>query len=233
MAMPGLGNGPLAAALATGVVRGNEAQNFHECAGGIAARQVAEFGHGGDGHRALDAAQGLEGVDHWSEAPGFDPLLAVLGETLEAFRVFGHGTDRVLQDDLLRRCWAHHLREPPEMGRVPGGPARVPDVVPAQKGFETELGIFEIAEGIFACPGEVAHGFICHLGDLDRGEIPRARQAGQWHGVPAGRVDAGTGLFGTQRGGHAPAILAFFRQIALEPGATRTGFVDEDQMVGL
>ena len=233
MGIPGFGHGTLAASLATGVFRGNEAQKFHEFSGGIEARQVSELGHGGDGHRALDAAQGLEGFDHWIETPGFDPLLEFLFETLEAFRVFGHGADIFLKDDLLRRCRANHLREPPEMGRVPGGPARVPYVVPEQKGFETELGIFEITEGIFACPGEVANGFIFHLGDIDRGEIPRARQAGQLHGVPAVRFDAVTGLFGNQRGGHDPAIIAFFRQIALEPVATRTGFVDEDQMCGL
>src|SRR5215813_6976495 len=61
MAIPGFGNGTLAASLATGVFRGNEAQKFHEFSGGIEARQVSELGHGGYGHRELDAAQGLEG----------------------------------------------------------------------------------------------------------------------------------------------------------------------------
>jgi len=124
--MPGCGHGPLAASLARGVFRGNASQKFHEFSGGIEARQVSELGHGGDGDRALDAAQGLEGFDHGVEAPGFDPFLELLCETLEAFRVFGHGADIFLKDHLLRRCWANHLREPPERGRVPGGPARVP-----------------------------------------------------------------------------------------------------------
>jgi hypothetical protein len=233
LAMPGFGHGTLAAARATGVCRGNEAQKCHAFSGGIEARQVSALGPGGYGHRALDAAQGLEGFDHWLETPGCAPLLELLCETLEAFRVFGHGADLCLKDDWLRRGRAPHLREPPERGRVPGGPARVPSVVPEQKGFETALGIFEITEGIFACPGAVAHGFIFHLGDRDRGEIPRARQAGQWHGVPAVRCDAVTGLCGNQRGGHDPAIRAFFRPRALEPVATRTGFVDEEQMCGL
>jgi hypothetical protein len=201
--------------------------------GGIAACQVAALGHGGDGHRARDAAQGLEGFDHWLEAPGFHPLLACLCETLAAFRVCGHGADLCLQDAVLRRCRAHHRREPPERGGVPGGPARVPSVVPEHKGCETALGIFELAAGICACPGEVAHGFLFPRGDRDRGASPRARQAGQWHGVPAIRCDAVTGLFGHQRGGHDPAIIAFFRQLAREPGATRPGCVDEEQMCGL
>jgi hypothetical protein len=119
------------------------------------------------------------------------------------------------------------------MGRIPGGPARVPYVVPEQKGVETALGIFESAEGIFACPGEIAHSFVFHRGNRDRGASPRARQAGQWHGVSAVGFDTIPSLFGNQRGGHAPASIAFFRQISLEPVATRPGFVDEDQMVGL
>ena len=152
MAIPGFGRGTLAASLARGVFRGHEAQKFHALSGGIEARQVPDFGHGGYGHRALDAAQGLEGFDHWMEAPGFDLLLEFLVKTLEAFRVFVHGTDIFLKDDVLCRGWANHFREPPEMGRVPGGPARVPDVVPEQEGFETEFGVCEIAEGIVACP---------------------------------------------------------------------------------
>src|SRR4029453_17147077 len=121
MAIPGFGHGTLAAALTTGGCRGNEAQKFHAFSGGIEARQVSELGHGGYGPRALDAAQGLEGFDHWIEAPGFDPLLEFLFETLEAFRVLGPGADIFLKDDVLRRCRAHPLRGPPEMGRVPGG----------------------------------------------------------------------------------------------------------------
>src|SRR5262249_50470522 len=96
---------------------------------------------------------------------------AATGRT-QAFRVFGHGADIFLQDDVVRRGWANHLREPPERGRVPGGPARVPYVVPEPKGFEMALGIFESAAGIFAGPGEIAHSFIFHRGDIDRGEIP-------------------------------------------------------------
>jgi hypothetical protein len=74
------------------------------------------------------------------EAPGVDPLVEFLCETPQAFSVFGHGADRCLKDNVLRWCGANHLREPPEMGRVPGGLARVPDVVPEQKGFKPGRG---------------------------------------------------------------------------------------------
>jgi hypothetical protein len=174
----------------------HEAQTFQACSGGLEARQGSALGHGGDGHRARDAAQGLEGFDHGLETPGFAPLLALLCETLEAFRGCGHGTDLCWQDEGLRRCRANHRREPPARGRVPGGPARVPSVVPEPKGVETARGSLESTAGIGACPGEVAPGCLVHLGDIDRGASPRARQAGQWHGVPAGRLDAVTGLVG-------------------------------------
>jgi hypothetical protein len=231
--IPGVGQGPLAAALAHGVCCGKEAPKFHACSGGSEARQVSELGPGGDGDRELDAAQGLEGCDHGGEAPGFAPFLACLCETLEAFRVCGHGADLFLQDDWLRRGGAHHRRAPPERGRVPGGPARRPEVVPEQKGLETALGLLESAAGLCACPGAIAPRFLCPRGDRDRGESPRARQAGQWHGVSAVCFAPLPGLCGQQRGGHDPAIRAFCRQRALEAGAARTGCVDEAQMVSL
>src|SRR5262245_19982862 len=80
-----------------------------------------------------------------------------------------------LKDDLLRRCRTDHCREPPEMGRAPVGPARVADIVPEQECFEAKLGVFEITEGIFTGSAEVADGFVFHLGDIDQGEITRAR----------------------------------------------------------
>ena len=119
------------------------------------------------------------------------------------------------------------------MGRAPIGPARVADIVSEQEGFETELGVFEIADGIFTRPGEITHGFIFHLGDIDRSEITRAGQAGQLHGVSAVGFDPITRFFGNQRGGHHPAVVAFFGQIPVEPVATRAGFIDEDADVWL
>ena len=82
------------------------------------------------------------------------------------------------------------------MGRAPVGPAGVADIVSEQEGFEAKLGGLESAEGIFTDPRESTHGFIFHLGDLDRREITRSSQAGQLHGVPAVRFDPITGLWG-------------------------------------
>ena len=51
------------------------------------------------------------------------------------------------------------------------GPAHLAAIVPAQEGFETALGILEVADGILTCPREIPDGFIFNRGDIDRGAI--------------------------------------------------------------
>jgi hypothetical protein len=58
------------------------------------------------------------------------------------------------------------------MGRIPCSPAGVADIVSPQEGFETELGILKIAEGIFARPSETANRFIYDREDIDGGRAP-------------------------------------------------------------
>ena len=60
----------------------------------------------------------------------------------------------------------------------------------------------------------------------------RARRASCTASLPVG-VDAIARFFGNQRGGHHPAVVALVHQVAVEPGATRAGFRDTEQMVGL
>ena len=66
-----------------------------------------------------------------------------------------------------------------------------------------------------------------------RAQRPRARQAGQVHGVAAVRCAPSTGLGGTQRRCHAPARRALVRQSAREPGATGTRLRAQDERGGL
>jgi hypothetical protein len=63
MGIPGFGNGPLPVSLTAGVFQGDQTQEFHQLPRVLKARQVAEFSHGGDGHGALHATQGLESFD--------------------------------------------------------------------------------------------------------------------------------------------------------------------------
>lgn len=160
-------------------------------------------------------------------------LLEFLLQSLEAVAVFIDGADLCLQNDVLRRGRTNDLREPSAVSRAPIGPATVTDIVSEPKGCETKLGSFAIADGIFTRPRKVANGFIVDRGDIHRGESARARRSGEWHSIAAVGLDASPRLCGEQRGGDHPAVVALFAQIPLEPGATRTGRRDDEQMFGL
>jgi hypothetical protein len=181
----------------------------------------------------LHAAPGLKGLDHGVEAPGVDLLLECLFQAVKTLGVFDDGTDVCLKDNVLSRCRTDDLREPSEMGWVPGGPARVADIVSEQEGVETTLGGLKIADGIFTRPGEIPHGFVFLLGNRDQGEITGAPQAGPLHRVTAVGFDAVAGLFRHEGGRHHPAVMASFCEIPVEPVATGIGCIDKDQMLSL
>lgn len=101
-------------------------------------------------------------------------------------------------------------RMPSEMRRVPGGPACVADIVSEQEGFETKRGGLEIADGIFARPGEIPNGFVFLLGNMNRGEISGAHRAGQLHRVTPVDFEAVAGPFRNQRRRHNSAVVPFF-----------------------
>lgn len=155
-----------------------------------------------------------------------------LVETLASLRVFVDRADLVLENHVLRGGGTDDFREPSEVGRAPDGPARRADVMSEPEGCETALGRLEVSQGIFTGSGEIATGFIFDLGNVHGGESPRAPQAGQWHSVPVVGFHAVAGPFGHEGGRDDPADLAFLRQIAREPGATRSRFIDEDQGCG-
>jgi hypothetical protein len=111
--------------------------------------------------------------------PGLHGLLQCLLETLEAFAVCTHGTDICLQDDVLRRGGTDDLREPSEGGRAPIGPAGGAETVSAQQGCETQRGLLQIADGVFAGAGEIAQSFLFDLRDLHGGAI-----ASLWTSIP-------------------------------------------------
>jgi hypothetical protein len=112
MGVAGCGARTLSASLASRVVRGHQPQEFHQFSGGIEAREIAEFGHHGDGYGERHAAQGLESVNYRAQAPRCDLLLEFLVETLEECSVFSNGTDVFLQADVLSRGRTDDLGEP-------------------------------------------------------------------------------------------------------------------------
>src|SRR5688572_4689040 len=87
----GFGDGPLAAAFATGVLTGRKAQIAHELSGVLEPSQVAEFGDEGDGYGELDATHRLEGLHDGGETPALDLLPEFRLQALESFVMFSHG----------------------------------------------------------------------------------------------------------------------------------------------
>jgi hypothetical protein len=69
-------------------------------------------------------------------------------------------------------------------------------------------------------------------GNIHRGEVPRAHQAGQLSGITASGLHPVAGRFRNQRRRHHPAHMAFFGQVTITPGATRPRFIDTDQRCG-
>jgi hypothetical protein len=76
------------------------------------------------------------------------------------------------------------------------GLARRATILPEEKGFEAAFGGLEIAQSIFTGTGEIVHGFLFDPGNLDRGESPRAHEAGQLHRVSAVGFHTVAGLLG-------------------------------------
>jgi hypothetical protein len=195
MTMARCGDGALTTPLTRGICRGHQAQALHELSRMIDAGEVSEFSDHRDRHHALHAAQGLKGLDYRVQAPGVDLLVECLFETLEACGVRGDRSHLVLEDDVLRGGGTHHRGEPPEVGWAPRGPACIAHIGPAQEGFQAECCRFALIAGSFTGAGEVADGFIVHGGDIDGGEIPRAHQARQLHGITTVGFHAVAGCF--------------------------------------
>jgi len=176
--------------------------------------------------------EGLERFHDRVEPPGFGLFVACWFQPMEPFGGVGHRPHVCLNDDVLRGGGTHDLAEPAQVRGVPGGAAGLPEIMPEQEGFEATLGRLQIVERIFPRPAQVTHGFVCDRGDRDRRELPGAPQPGQLAGIPTISCDAVARLLGEHGGGDDPAGVAFWGQLAVEPGATGSRFRDEDQVLG-
>jgi len=78
MAITSLGNAALTAPVAGGVCRRRQATIPHQRSGVVETGESASCGHGRHGDWKLDAAQGLQGVDHRPEPPRLPLVCACL-----------------------------------------------------------------------------------------------------------------------------------------------------------
>jgi hypothetical protein len=65
------------------------------------------------------------------------------------------------------------------------------------------------------------------------GEIPRAHESGQLHGIPTVSFDAVASSFRNQRGSDDPAEQVLLREIAIEPVSAWSLFIDKGQACGV
>jgi hypothetical protein len=128
--LAGFGARTLPAVLATGILGGDQPEICHQLSGLIDAGHVAELRHPGDSHGELDPAQGLEGLDDRVSTPRGALCLEFLFQPLEALGVCVDRANIFLEDDLLSRCGTDNFSEPSEVGGVPGGLARLAEIVP-------------------------------------------------------------------------------------------------------
>jgi hypothetical protein len=232
-AVAGCGQRPLPPPRPPGGCRGGQASRVHALSRRVATGEGPACGHRGDRHRARPTAQGLERCDPRRSTPGGAVCLACLCEPLQPCRGLVDGADRGLADAVRRWGRADHVRAPPAGGRVPGSWAGRAAVVPQHTGLQTPWCRFEIPERICTSPAQSAPGCVCSLGDRDRCEVARAPQARQRECSAAVRFAPLPGLLREQSRRDAPAGIACCGQIALEPRATRTRCIDQDEALGL
>jgi len=154
-----------------------------------------------------------------------------LFEALETLGVVGDRVHASLEDNLLGRRGTDHLTEPAQVGWAPGGAAGRADLVTPENGCEASLGRRELAPRLVTGSPQVADGFVLDLRDIDRRESTRAPQAGHLEGVTPVGLDPSARLLGEERGGHDPAEVALLGEVAGEPIATGTRFIDKDELL--
>jgi hypothetical protein len=102
--------------------------------------------------------------------------------------------------------------------------------LPEHTGVEPDLGRREIPHGIFTGAAPSAHRFLRNLGTIDGGQLTRAHEARELHGIATIRLHAVAWLCGQEGGRNDRAKMALCRQIAREPIPAGAGFVDQDQV---
>jgi hypothetical protein len=171
MAIARVGDAALMPPLTTGICRRDQPQRTHEWSRVIEPGEASPFCHDRDGHGALAPPQGLEGLDHRGQTPGFALRAEFLFETLQAFGVLITRADVSLEDEVLRGSGTDDFREPPQRGRAPGRSAGLAEILPPPKGVETNLRGVEIPDGLVTGAAQIPAGCILARGEIDGGAI--------------------------------------------------------------
>ena len=96
-----------------------------------------------------------------------------------------------------------------------------------QEARELLTGLAERTDGGQACAHQIAHRFVCRIGNPYRRQVTRPMQRRQLGGVPPVGLDPLSRLAWDQRGGDHNAVMPQRRKLALDPVAARARLVTQ------
>ncbi len=102
-----------------------------------------------------------------------------------------------------------------------------------EEGAEAQFGAAQVVGGIGAGATDVTHGFVGGVGDVDRLQLARQVEAGEFERVAGVGLDALTRALGNERGGDDGDFQAKLHQPPGEHETGGTGFVADFQRLEL
>ena len=225
-----LGDGALAALVAAGGLRGNQAEIGHEFARVLEAGQRAEFAHRDHGGHDLEAFEGHESFDRRTQPPVDQEIAHGFFATFDPGRGIVDGHEAFLENGLHGRMRQDQFAQVTHVGRAPVAFALIMVAVVEQEGLEPLPGAAQIVDGIGARTAQVADGLVGGLGNVNALEVPGPVRPGQFGRVaPVGLDAVAGGPRDLRRSGH-DALVAELPQTPRQDKAARTGLVTEAQL---
>jgi hypothetical protein len=201
--------------------------------GGLDTRPLAQVGSRRHRDRAVDAPQGLEGLGHRREAPGWPLVAEGVFETRHACRLCGDGLHVCLHDHGRRRVGpTTSLRQRQGAGRPWAWPVSRLSCR-RQKALSRPWATVRFRRASSRARLRARIAASSTAGTSTGGQLPGAHEPGPWPGVMPVGFDPVARLVGNHGGSADPADGALCRQIARAPVAAGAGVVDHDEGLAL
>jgi len=171
MAVARLGDPALAAFVAAGVLRGDQAKEGHELRRGGKSAEVTDFGDEGQRDEGLDSLEG-------AERPHRLTVTVPLGDPLHLGGQLGTGAFQFLQSSqvaveglTVKRATQIQGRQLVPMLHRPGASLLIADAPPKKQVQDALLALTQIVAHVFAHAQVVAHRLVLFGGDMHGGEL--------------------------------------------------------------